>query len=697
MTSKISFRKLISEVISQRMWLIILISAVAALAYPIVLQTLLHEGTAMEESKEQLYYYVTKILGNMAGQTYFFLCIAAIISSASCFFYMNSKEKTDFYHSVAVKRQKIFLSRWIAGIVIVVIPYIAAMLVSIFVILPINGLLTGEMACELVGNMFFFVFAYSAVYAVCVLAMTLSGRILTGLFLMAVFLGYVPCVYYVMKGLFANFYPSLDIPSFSFARLGWGFYTSPLSSAGGIAFGAGSTVACWIITAAFLVGGFLAGMYIHKVRASETAGQSMTFPVLKSIIKVLAGVMAALIAGYIGISFHGENGIVLFIVWALVAAFIVNIFVEYLYGTDFRTIFKKWISAIILFGIVVASIIIMAGDPTGINKWKPEIDRVNRMSFYTDFQLGEFGEFYCNEVVDKKARLEEGLIQDFKPIYEVVDPEQKDEDNLITTYFEYELKNGKKVRRNYPVSEDKLINMIYKLSDSGEFREKYYPTWIADMGSYNDVQLSNAMFESPVGKSYSIPKSRLSELVDAIKEDSIQVGIKELSESIDVARINFSENGKHLQVNVDTMFSAHSYRGDESCMVKIYPQYKKTISLLKEITGDASIGVEADFAKKAENIKNINIYTSRIKEQKTSYFEYEYENYEINITDKNDIAMLLESIKEIEFGTIESGENTSSIEMVYKDETSEGFNYKILNKKKYDDVIKKYEFKPVAE
>ena len=346
-----------------------------------------------------------------------------------------------------------------------VIPYIAAMLVSIFVILPINGLLTGEMAGEMIGNMFFFVFAYSAVYAVCVLAMTLSGRILTGLFLMAVFLGYVPCVYYVLKGLFANFYPSLDIPSFSFTRLGWGFYTSPLSSAGGIAFGAGSTVACWIITTAFLVGGFLAGMYIHKVRASETAGQSMTFPVLKSIIKVLAGVMAALIAGYIGISFHGENGIALFIVWALVAAFVVNIFVEFLYGTDFKTIFKKWISAIILFGIVVASIIVIAGDPAGINKWKPEINQVNRMSFHTEFQLGEFGEFDCNEVVDKNTRLEYGLIQDFEPIYEVVDPEQKDDDELITTHFEYELKNGKKVRRNYRVSEDELRNMIYKLSD----------------------------------------------------------------------------------------------------------------------------------------------------------------------------------------------------------------------------------------
>ena len=224
MTSKISFRKIISEVIGQRLWLIILISAVAALAYPIVLQTLLHEGAAMDESKEQLYYVVTKILGNTAGQTYFFLCIAAVISSASCFFYMNSKEKTDFYHSVAVKRQKIFLSRWIAGIVIVVIPYIAAMLVSIFVILPINGLLTGEMAGELVGSMFFFVFAYSAVYAVCVLAMTFSGRILTGLFLMAVFLGYVPCVYYVLRGLFANFYPSLD---FFKSRMGI-LYISPV-------------------------------------------------------------------------------------------------------------------------------------------------------------------------------------------------------------------------------------------------------------------------------------------------------------------------------------------------------------------------------------------------------------------------------------------------------------------------------------
>ena len=93
MTSKISFRKLISEVISQRMWLIILISAVAALAYPIVLQTLLHEGTAMEESKEQLYYYVTKILGNMAGQTYFFLVHCCRYQFCIMFFLHELKRK----------------------------------------------------------------------------------------------------------------------------------------------------------------------------------------------------------------------------------------------------------------------------------------------------------------------------------------------------------------------------------------------------------------------------------------------------------------------------------------------------------------------------------------------------------------------------------------------------------------------------
>ena len=684
MTSKISFRKIISEVIGQRLWLIILISAVAALAYPIVLQTLLHEGAAMDESKEQLYYVVTKILGNTAGQTYFFLCIAAVISSASCFFYMNSKEKTDFYHSVAVKRQKIFLSRWIAGIVIVVIPYIAAMLVSIFVILPINGLLTGEMAGELVGSMFFFVFAYSAVYAVCVLAMTFSGRILTGLFLMAVFLGYVPCVYYVLRGLFANFYPSLDIPSFSFLNLGWGFYTSPLSSAGGIAFGAGNTIACWIITAAFLVGGFLAGMYIHKVRASETAGQSMTFPVLKSVIKVLVGVMAALIAGYIGISFHGENGIVLFIVWALVAAFIVNIFVEYLYGTDFKTIFKKWISAIILFGIVVASIIIIAGDPAGINKWKPEINEVNRMSFHTDFQLGEFGDFYCNEVVDKKIRLEEGLIQDFKPIYEVVDPELKSDDALITTYFEYELKNGKKVRRNYSVPEDRLINMVYKLSDSGEFREKYYPTWTADLESFSKAEVYAERLGSMAGgdKNYTIPKNRLPELVKAIREDSIQVGIKDLSKSKAVNYINFSDNARMMKVEYGTLYSSSYYGGEQYCEVEIYPQYEKTISFLREVTGDTSIGKETDFALRAKDIKELKLYT--------------YDD-EIYITEKKDIAEILDSIKEAKSEFLEEIEQGIEIEIHYSDDTFEGCGFNILDKEKYNDVIKKYEFKLVAE
>jgi len=410
----------------------------------------------------------------------------------------------------------------------------------------------------------------------------------------------------------------------------------------------------------------------------------MTFPVLKSIIKVLVGVMAALLAGYIGSSFHGENNIALFIIWALVAAFIVNIFVEYLYGTDFKTIFKKWVSAIILFGIVVASIIVIAGDPAGINKWKPEINQVNRMSFHTDFPLGEFGDFYCNEVVDKNTRLDEGLIQDFEPIYEAVDPEQKDTDALITTYFEYELKNGKKVRRNYAVSEDKLINMIYKLSDSGEFREKYYPTWIADMESFNKAEVFAERFESMAGgdKIYTIPKNRLSELVKAIREDSIQVDIKDLSKSKAVNQIKFSDNAKMMMVEYGTLYSSSYYGGEQYCDVKIYPQYEKTISFLREVTGDASIGEETDFALRSKDIKELILNT--------------YDD-EICITDKKDIADILDSIKEARSDFLEEIEQGIEMEIHYSDETFEGFGFKILDKEKFDYVIKKYEFKLLTE
>ena len=63
--------------------------------------------------------------------------------------------------------------------------------------------------------------------------------------------------------------------------------------------------------------------------------------------------------------------------------------------------------------------------------------------------------------------------------------------------------------------------------------------------------------------------------MNAIREDSIQLGIKDISKSKAVAEIEFFDNEKMLMVENTTAFSSNSYAGDEYCEVKVYPQYEE--------------------------------------------------------------------------------------------------------------------------
>ena len=61
----------------------------------------------------------------------FFVVIAAFCLGMTGYHYLYSREKTDFYHSLPLKRERIFFVPYVSGILIFAVPYLINLLLAL--------------------------------------------------------------------------------------------------------------------------------------------------------------------------------------------------------------------------------------------------------------------------------------------------------------------------------------------------------------------------------------------------------------------------------------------------------------------------------------------------------------------------------------------------------------------------------------
>ena len=136
MTSKNSFFKLLREQTKQRIWLIALACLVSFFAFPVAAALMagsfldMEQITAQAERSAGL--LTVEMCRNMASQKLieefhdwisptgplllWMIPIAAAIGGLAQFSFLHSRKKTDFFHSLPVKREILFAVSYIGGI-----------------------------------------------------------------------------------------------------------------------------------------------------------------------------------------------------------------------------------------------------------------------------------------------------------------------------------------------------------------------------------------------------------------------------------------------------------------------------------------------------------------------------------------------------------------------------------------------------
>ena len=710
MTSKISFFKLMRENLRHRGWLMILMFFINAFLLPINfqmrLENVLHiQFTDMTSNQMKVWVEQNRqlaaeqVLGPSNGMIMAAVLVAALLCGVTGFAYLHSKEKVDFYHSIAVRRRQLFLIQYLSGIIIAAVPYVVCVLIAVLGVGTVNGIVTAEIVSMALGTMGFFCLGFIAAYTVCVLAMLLTGRILTGILGTIFFWGYGPMCFWVIRNMMVSFFDTYcTIPG----STNPGTYFSPVTLMiyMGKQMGLRDTVPAlmWLILPGILAAALLLCFLVYEKRPSEAAECALSYPRSEGIVKIMISIPAALSAGMAVRWFAGYDSRGWFVFTAVLAALFLNCIIEFVFSTDLKNIWTHKYSCGFILGGVGALLIIFLLDPLGYDRWQPDTGEVEEMSLYSYRIYEPFMEYYSATERLEATLLEKGGLSNYMPLYGLADEGIKavrfdeTEDFIEEVVLCYHLKGGKKAYRRYQVSGELLEQTLEDLSQDEEFREKYYPACGDGITGADSISVTDWADYRDTEQKLNLSREALLEFIGLFREESKKVTIGELRETQPSGILRLSRNEPVDTGRQYAMGTVHLMedRLDEGYFY-LYPQFEKTLDFLERM------GIVFQNEINPEDINGLRL---EIEQNSDEGISAETENgyaaaaevSEIHtFYKKKDIEQVLSCIERCRYSDYREDEKWIYIILTYKDGSSGGGNCRITDVEKMEQLLKNSE------
>lgn len=660
MTSKISFFKLLREDIRRRSWLLALISLYMFVALPVLsLMELNNWIDRMNRNNENLtvgvelikWETIQKWFGEYISFNGFIVAgivICAVFCAATGFLYLHSKIKLDLFHSIPVRREKMFLVQFVSGIILFAVPYFICLLLCILI-----GAVKGVLTVQIVGNVFgafaVFLLYFLLFYLTAIAAMLLTGKLVVGILGTAVFYAYSPVVMVIMQEMASTFFDTYaDIISVRSSVIGTylspaGLYIDVMTD---VMNGKGIPWTPLLCSAVFVLILLAVCIWIYRIRPTEAAEKSMAFKKSEPVIKVLLVVPCAILAGLFFRSFSRTGSDGWFFFGILFCAVIGNGMIEFIYHMDLREIFKKKIS----FGIAIAAAMMAAliyrFDLLGYDSYVPKDSSIQSMSIYASNLNANFGRFpgIPGGVEDS---LKKSQTEDFPALYEVVKKAALDsvtreqfyriyageEDTEVYTsiYVMYQLKNKSPVYRKYFVSEQALEEELRTVWDETDFRTRINPIKVIDVKEVERISMQS--IKGPI-KMPELSQEQIEKLFSYYQDDMYQISYDEIQTIHPIAEFSIELHS----------FSYDMDHTDYLSDFNIYPSFQNTLKYLAEIGCPLSDKISA------EEVAKISVWDERAEAQQTepengeTAAESTTENGDYTFTNVEDMQEILDAL-----------------------------------------------------
>ena len=389
MTSRSLFFKYMKENTKQRIWNLALVLLLCFFTFPVTtalwsstafrpenLNSSLPADLALAQAQRDFTRDMLRMYSMKGGALAFMLTMSAVVLAASGFAYLHSKKKTDFYHSLPIRREMLYAVTCLNGFLYMAVAYIGFLTIAAVMIrakgVPFDW---GSLYLASVEHLCFF----ALVYMTAILAMLLTGNLVVGLLGTGVLFSWGPVICMTISAYFSEYFTTFyGDDSFLLALsertspVAW-YVEACMSSQPG-------RMALWAMLAAVVL--FLLGMVLYRRRPSEAAGHAMAFKVTEPIIRFLIAVPSSLLLGAMFHSMMYEDG---WTVFGLVCGLLlVSCIIEIIYHFDFKSLFahkRQLLVSAVFVGLVF---VVFRFDLFGYDRYLPATEKLASGGIYCD-------------------------------------------------------------------------------------------------------------------------------------------------------------------------------------------------------------------------------------------------------------------------------------------------------------------------
>lgn len=543
------------------------------------------------------------------------IIVGAVLAAFVLFRYLHARRQVDFYHSLPIRREKFFVANILAGLLVFVVPYLAAHLLAL-PLLAGSGLLAYINMAAYAQALLFNILGYAVMFALAVLAMLLSGNLAGSIKVLISTYALCPVLGGLIVVLSEAFYSSYWGPGvITEVLIKLSVIERYVILACGISDGSLTVLwQDWLCGGVIALAALAAAMFLYKRRNSECAGSTLAFRLQKPFFKYPYVVIAALF-GAVMFYFAGDQSFIWMGFGLVLVTLLISQIMEIFITLDFRAVKRglKGAAACLLVAAVLLGV--WVGDLTGFDKWQAQADNVEAIYVRASTFGHVFDDSYYRRDEGDRYYQSGWLMDSYKSTVRVDDPAAiaailqivqsepveygdyygneyggyYDYSDSVYEPVRYELKNGTvKLRSTIHGGVYQNFDAYLALYDSQTMRAQMMESLLPQEGR---MVFLNDMYD------YSVPEPRDiepmsgsaergdgkpgEELLAAYVEEFMAMPSERLLKGATIAEVNLRAYTGYQH------FAGGGYDFDEAWYytLMVYPEMTKTIALLDKYFG----------------------------------------------------------------------------------------------------------------
>ncbi len=602
MTSTNLFINLQKEDLKKRLWLIAVGFLALLLIRPVFLLMSLDNLRAYQiPTYKDMIIYLLNFFSATNAEEMVVVVLFAFFLGTSGYMYLFSKKKTDFYHALPIKREKLFMVFYIDGLLIYLTLYMISQIICM-IIVTAQGFMTGEIMRQMLNTLcvqsIYFLFYYHTV----ILAVMLTGNLLVAIAGSGVLILYIPVLAQTLNGYYSQNFRSYYTASYS---------TFPCAKIAGI-----SAVTSYIrycdlfdnkqiknekemyllLMGAFFISVllFVLSVWLYKRRPSEAAEKAMAFKKTEMVIRIFMVIPMAMLGGMLFQSLGNQDSKIWFWFGLIFSGILMHCVTEVIYNFDFKAICRHKLQ--LVFCLVAASAVTLCFnlDVFGYDSYIPQESKVASAAVAfsnIDADVNGSGmEVINGEVVIDNSMSYEGYQLRHMELRDIVtvqalaeagihEPENNDitdlaynqNDNYVRYIIKYNMKDGKEIYRAYSCPLKIVLPQIESIYNSKEYKAgAYLLTAIADS---NTKIKKVALYNSLDNKVMTVKNEDVKSLLDIYLKELSGLTLSDIQGNLPILRLSPDITTKEMDSKMNSELYGYY----------IYPSFKGTLAKLEEL------------------------------------------------------------------------------------------------------------------